>query len=40
MTGMPQPPKPPLPAGVVIDQKPDAGMRIDDSTVIELTVSQ
>ena len=38
--GVPQAPKPPLLANIVIGQKPDAGMRIDDSTTIELTVSQ
>ena len=38
--GVPQPPKPPLPAGIIIAQKPDAGMHIDANTSIELTVSQ
>ncbi len=39
-TGVPQAPRAPLAAGVVIGQKPDAGMRVDGSTTIELTVSQ
>ncbi len=38
--GIPQAPKAPLPPGMVVAQKPDAGMRIDTSTTIELTVSQ
>jgi beta-lactam-binding protein with PASTA domain len=38
--GIPQPPKPPLPAGIVLAQSPDAGMHIDANTTIELTVSQ
>lgn len=38
--GVPQPPKPPVPAGVVLAQKPDAGMHVDADTPVELTVSQ
>ena len=38
--GVPQPPKPPIPAGFIIAQAPDAGMRIDADTTIELTVSE
>ena len=38
--GVPQAPRPPMLANIVIGQKPDAGVRIDDSTTIELTVSQ
>ena len=38
--GVPQAPRPPMLANMVIGQKPDAGMRIDDSTTVELTVSQ
>jgi beta-lactam-binding protein with PASTA domain len=39
-SGVPQAPKPPTPAGVVLAQKPDAGMHVDASTPIELTVSE
>lgn len=38
--GVPQSPRPPLPPGMIVAQRPDAGMRIDNSTTIELTVSQ
>ena len=38
--GIPQPPRPPLPPGIILAQAPDAGMHIDSNTVIELTVSQ
>lgn len=38
--GVPQPPRPPLPSGIILAQSPDAGMHIDTNTVIELTVSQ
>lgn len=38
--GVAQTPKPPMPAGVVLEQRPDAGMHIDANTSIELTVSQ
>jgi beta-lactam-binding protein with PASTA domain len=39
-SGVPQAPKPPLPPGIILDQKPDAGMHIDAGTTIELTVSE
>jgi beta-lactam-binding protein with PASTA domain len=39
-SGVPQVPLPPRPAGVVMSQKPDAGMRIDDSTTLQFTVTQ
>ncbi len=38
--GVPQSPKPPLQAGIILAQSPDAGMHIDATTSIELTVSQ
>jgi beta-lactam-binding protein with PASTA domain len=39
-SGVAQAPKPPIQSGVVLAQRPDAGMHIDASTSIELTVSQ
>ena len=38
--GVPQPPRPPLPSGIILAQSPDAGMHIDTNTVIDFTVSQ
>ena len=38
--GIPQPPEPPLLAGTIVAQKPDAGMRIDLNTPIDFTVAQ
>jgi beta-lactam-binding protein with PASTA domain len=38
--GVPQSPKPPMQAGIILAQSPDAGMHIDANTSIELTVSQ
>ncbi len=39
-TGVAQPPLPPIAPGIVTSQKPDAGMRIDDNTTLEFTVTQ
>ncbi len=39
-SGIPQPPRPPLPPGIILSQTPDAGMHIDANTEIDLTVSQ
>ncbi len=39
-SGVPQAPRPPLPPGTIVAQKPDAGMRIDADTMIELTVTE
>lgn len=39
-SGVPQAPKPPTPAGIILAQEPDAGMHIDANTSIVLTVSQ